>query len=414
MLSRIRGKFGPIMIGGIVGFIAFVFIFSGVFNPKSTRGLHQGAVAGIVNGDPISLGEYNRALTQRLEYYKKISGGKISEQQLKAFRVRESVFNELANRKLMLQEAFKSGMVASDEEIRERIRQIPAFQKEGKFDQVSYRRVLEANNYTPSSFERLMREDLSTQQLSRYFEKRVRVSDEEVKKEFLILEDKRNIKYVLLTAESARKTIPVDGAEVKKFLADLGKFNLVKSQFEQKKDREYKDKSFDSMKEQITRDLIASEKVEEIRKLNEKLAQQIEPILTSDKSSDTKINAMLKPYGLTVKTTGFIARTNTYLPGVGDARKLIQDAFDAKSPIDPALGGKAKRYDGAGWWMVAIIGGTQKPDLAKLESERGKIMYQLKTRKEQELFEGWMKKMIAKAKIEKNETVISGGQEDLE
>ncbi|NBU20140.1 hypothetical protein EBS43_01810, partial [bacterium] len=59
MLAWIRNTFGTTGILGTTGLIAIVFIFYGVFTPKSTRGLHEGAVAGTVNGDAISLKEFN-------------------------------------------------------------------------------------------------------------------------------------------------------------------------------------------------------------------------------------------------------------------------------------------------------------------------------------------------------------------
>src|SRR6478672_9160999 len=110
MLSWIREKFGTAVIGGIISFIAFVFVFYGVFSPKSTRGLHEGSVAGTVNGDPISIAELNRELNRRMEFFKNIAGGKISDEQLKAFRIKEGVFQELVNRKLMVQEAQHQGL----------------------------------------------------------------------------------------------------------------------------------------------------------------------------------------------------------------------------------------------------------------------------------------------------------------
>ena len=61
MLSWIREKFGTVVIGAIISVIALVFVFYGVFSPKATRGLHEGAVAGTVNGDAITIAEFNRA-----------------------------------------------------------------------------------------------------------------------------------------------------------------------------------------------------------------------------------------------------------------------------------------------------------------------------------------------------------------
>ena len=102
MLNWIREKFGRAVIGGIITFIAFVSVFYGVFSPKATRGLHEGAVAGTVNGDPISIADFNRELNRRMEFFKNLGGGKLSDEQLKSFRIREGVFQELANRKLMI------------------------------------------------------------------------------------------------------------------------------------------------------------------------------------------------------------------------------------------------------------------------------------------------------------------------
>src|SRR4051794_17487239 len=122
MLSKMRTSFGPMMVSGIIGFIAFVFIFSGVFNPKATRGLHEGAVAGQVNGENISLQEFNREYTRRTEFFRQLGGGKLNPQQLKQFRIHEGVFNELVQKKLLGQSAVKAGLAASDEEVREKIR----------------------------------------------------------------------------------------------------------------------------------------------------------------------------------------------------------------------------------------------------------------------------------------------------
>ena len=402
-----RSKYGTIISGAIIGFIGFVFVVSGVFNPKSTRGLHEGAVAGTVNGDPISLTEYNRALNQRLEFFKNLGGGKISDEQLKQFRVKESVFNDLVRRKLMVQEAKKQGLQASDEEVRDRIREIPAFQKDGNFDKTTYKQVLEANQYNAGSFERMVREDISTQAWQTYFQNRVKVADDEIRQQFLLTEDKRSIKYVLLTSEAGRQGVKVESAEIDKFLADPAKTNLAKGQFEAKKDNEYKGMTFDLVKTQIARDLLSGEKIEEIKKVNDKLGDQVVALLTGDKSSDGKVNALLKPYKVEVKSAGPVSLAGGAMwPGIGDAPGLTQDAFAPKSPIDSAQGGKAKKYVSNNWVLVAIVTETVKPNLAKLETDRGTLLRQITQKKQRELSEEWMKKVQSKAKIDSNPQVL--------
>src|SRR5947209_7819065 len=118
MLTWIREKFGTVVIGGIILLIAFVFVFYGVVNPRATRGMHEGSVAGTVNGDAITLSEFNQQLKRRTDFFRGLmGGGQISEEQLKAFRVKGMVFQELVRRKLLLQEDHRQGLQASDEEI---------------------------------------------------------------------------------------------------------------------------------------------------------------------------------------------------------------------------------------------------------------------------------------------------------
>ena len=411
MLHVMRTKFGPGLVGSIIGLIAFVFIFYGVFSPSRTRGLQEGAVAGTVNGETISLQEFGRAYNQRLEFYKQMSGGKLSEAKMKAARLKEGVFEELANQKLAGQAAHKAGLDGSDEEVRERIRQFPAFQKDGKFDTATYKMVLQANNYAPGQFEKMIREEVTLQNWQGYFRDRVRTSDFEVKREFQLANDKRTIRYVLLTAETGRKGVKVAPADIEKFLKEPSKAAMVRSQYDMKKATEYKDVAFDQARERIAHDMLAAEKSDDARKFNESLAAQVLPMLSTDKGSETKVNALLKSYGVTVKSTGSVSRLNPYLPGIGEAKELMADAFADKSPIDPAQGGKAKKYTSGGWVMVAVVQEAQKPDLAKLATEKEQLVRQLNYRKERALNEAWMKKVRDQAKIDRNPSVVEAGGE---
>lgn len=411
MLTWIREKFGTVLISAIIGLIAFVFVFFGIFSPRNTRGLSEGAVAGNVNGDPISIQDFNRALNRRMEFYKQLAGGQLTDEQLRAFHIKKMVFEELARRKVMLQEADRIGMVASDEEVRDSIREIPAFKKDGKFDLMTYKQVLEANNYSPGGFERMVREDQSVRRWDDYFKDRVHVSESEAKQEFLASHDKRNIRYILLTNENGRKAIQVADADVQKYLADPAKVNLAKNEYEVKKNTEYKGKTFDAVKAQVARDMLASEKIPEIQKINGQLADKIVGMLDTSKGSETKVDALLKPYGATVKTTGMINRETPFVPGIGMATELVTDAFADKSPIDPAQGGKAKKYTSAGWTIVAIVQESEHPNLAQFDSSRDEVMRQISLKKERDLQEAFVAELIKKAKIDENPSVV-GDQEE--
>lgn len=410
MLTWIREKFGTAIIGSIIAFIAFVFVFYGVFSPKSTRGLHDGAVAGTVNGDSISISDFTRELNRRIEYFKSLTGGTLSEDQLKAFRLRENVFQGLASRKLMTQEAKRQGLLVADEEVKQKVQEIPAFQKDGKFDFATYKQVLEANHQTPGSFESLVREDLSYQQWQSYFEDRIHVADGEVKKAFLLREDKRKIKYVLLTTEAAKQNVSVDASEIKKFLADPTKLNLAKMKFEQEQKTLYKGQKFEAAQEGIARSILAGEKMEEIQKINGKLADQVLALMSASPASDAKINAILKSSHLEVKKTDWISREKSYVPEIGESKDLWADAFAQKSPIDPSEGGKPKKYLLAGRLLVALVIEAQRPQMAQLEQKSAALHRELEQRKVKDLYQAWMNQLMGKAKIETNPSVVGGSE----
>lgn len=408
MLTWIREKFGTVIIGGIIGFIAFVFVFYGVFSPKATRGLHEGAVAGTINGDRISISEFNRELNRRIEFFKNMAGGEtISEEQLKAFRIRELVFNDLAVRKLLIQEAQSRGMVPSDEEVRDQVRQIPAFQKDGKFDLITYKQALEANQYSPGGFEEAIREDLSQQKWRDFFKNRVHVSEGEVKREFLINSDKRNVKYVVLTTDSVQKDIPVQDKEIDQFLANPGQLSLVTSKYEAGKKTTYQGQKLEEVIRPIARTILASQRVDEGQKRLQALGEQVVSKLGIDRASDAKVNALLKPYGVQLKTTGLVSQTGFSIPQVSENADLIKDVFAQNSPLDPKTGGRAKTYPLAGKILVAVVTETAKPQMAGLANERETVAEKVAGRKMQSVYSDFVGELFKKAKIDTNPAVIA-------
>lgn len=411
MLSWIRTKFGPLVVGAIIGLIAFVFVASDLLNPRTSQGMGGGAIAAEVNGEKITLGEFNREYNRRLEFFKNMAGGKVTAEQLKQFRLKEGVLNELVQRKLMSQSAAKWGVEVSDEELKDRIKEIPAFMKEvagvKTFDPLLYKQVLEANKYSPGTFEQMMREDLRLQAWNQFFKGRAKVSDEEVKREFLVNNDKRSLRYVYIDHEHAKKGVQISDADVEKYLKDASRVNVVKNQYEMKKMTVFKGKKLEDVQKEIARGLLASEKVDLIRKEMDRVADLALPLLTAEKSSDARVKEALKSFGIEVKSTGLVSRTSKYLPGVGEAGDVLADAFAEKSPIDPALGGKPKKYSTAGWVMIAVVSETQKPDLAKLDAEKVQIRTQLESKKERELQSAYLKQASDKAKIVKNPAVVS-------
>ena len=412
MFSWIRQKFGPVVVTLIVGGIASIFILTDFLSPRAERGMGRvaGGEAGSVNGEVISAGDFHREVSRRMESFRQMSGGKLSDEQLKMLRVEERVFEELVQRRLVLQDCRKSGTIATDAEVRARIQEMPPFQKNGKFDRATYESLLAGNGLSPGKFEEMIREDLTVQRWTDLVRSRVRVSENEIHREFRAANEKRNIKYVVLDLEAGRRAVRVAPSDIDAFVKDEQKLARAKSKYEQERETRFKAKKFDEVRRDIVRDILAGERIDEARKAYQKLADQIVPLL--GQGPDSRVQALLGPVGVSVKSSGMISMDGARLEGITDPHALLGDAFADKSPILLTTGGKARKYESAGWVAVAAVTEVKKPDLSKLAGESPKLEQRIRARKERELEEEWIRSLRDRARIKLNAKVVNPPEAD--
>lgn len=349
MLTGFRNRFGKIVVFAIITLITFVFVFFGVFSPRSTRGLHESAVAGTVNGEPISIQEFNRELARRVEFFKNLSGGKLTEEQLQAFQIRESVFQEMARRKLLVQLGPDSGLSPGPAEMKDRIRQVPAFQKNGQFDFDTYKDVLSANGYTTAAFERAIREEAILAEWESFFKVRAQVTEAEVRAEFDAQNRKRKVTSVYFAFPS--------GGDLKQAQAQ--------------------------------------------EKQVEDLARKAQGLLKVGKSQPSELTQIAKQAKTAVQNSEWILQAQPQIPGFGTHPQLTQDLFGGKAFSDVRV------YRGVQGILVARVAEAQEPTQEKYLEGREKAAEQLATRKGRSLFEAYVKQATAKAKIDANPDVVS-------
>lgn len=345
MMNQMRGKIGAYLVGGIISLIALVFIFEGAISNRATRGLHDSAVAGTVNGDVISLGEFNRALEQKLEFMKGILGGNISEDQIKMFRVRETAFQELVQARLKVQQAEKAGIQPSDEEIRSEIMKIEAFKKDGKFDPMRYKQILQANNLQSGMFEKNIRDQLAADAWMKNIMAQVKVSQLEVKEEFLLNNDTRTVKIVSLLADAPK----------------AGDLNPKEA------------------------------------------ADKAAAMLKKDKASDAAVNALLKPYNVTVREVPNLNKGAGYIPGVGEDPAVWNAVFGSDE-----LTKQAKVFASGGRLNVVLVTDAKRPNESAFAKEALKLSAQVREKKSRELLNTVMKQLMEQAKIDPNPSVVMG------
>ena len=215
----------------LVGGIAIVFVFLGVF--PETRGINMGnADVASIGDERISIKELQDTVSREMEAYKAL-GANLPDALL--MNVRQQALSGLIQQKLFLIEARRMGISVSDKEVMAEIQTLPYFQDKTKktFDIDTYRKLLQANNTSPSQFEAMVRDTIISRRLLGFLEARIRISDAELQREYELSGETRSLGFVRFTKEAAFKKMTVSSDEVKKFLADETKVNLVQTYYAQ-------------------------------------------------------------------------------------------------------------------------------------------------------------------------------------
>ena len=100
----------------IIAFVAFYIpdLISGSSN-----------VIARVDGDPISVTEYQQALQQQADYYRNASGGNLPDDFLQQIQLEQIVLESIIRERLILAAARDQGLSVSDREVAQRITTYP-------------------------------------------------------------------------------------------------------------------------------------------------------------------------------------------------------------------------------------------------------------------------------------------------
>lgn len=372
MFGDMRRIFGPISVGLIVGAISLTFVLTGVFDVLGSRmGGGAGGYAALVNGDSISLSDFNREYQQRMEYFQSMMKGKMDPKMLRKMGFERQILEELVRRQLLVQQADKLGMRVSDQELRDKIQDLPYFKKDGHFDATYYKRLLNANGMQPTRFEERIREDLLRAKFVDMVHGLARVSDEEVHEAFLNNEDKRSVPYVFVSTDH----------------------------FAPKKDTK-KDAKKDAKAPAVAPDLKPEELAKQAHDAAQSLYTQIKDV------SLDKARAIAKAKGFELKTSEPFNRSGA-VTGVGYVPDLAKDAFDASAPLSK----EAKLYETRGSYVIAFAPTAHAPDLSKFDKEKDQLAESLEEKKRQAILEEWMNDARQRARVKVN-AALAAQQQD--
>jgi peptidyl-prolyl cis-trans isomerase D len=162
---------------------AITLLFALEWGPGSrgcdTGNLTEKDSVATVNGHSISVRDFAVRYSEQADQFRRQG---IPGEMLKNFGIHRQVLDSLVNAELLAQAAEARGLAASDTDLANMIRDIPAFQKAGKFDRETYANwVHEVEGTTDVLFEEKLRRQLAAQRLLQLVEASVVVSDEEVR-----------------------------------------------------------------------------------------------------------------------------------------------------------------------------------------------------------------------------------------
>jgi len=197
--------------------VAFVLFYIPDFLRGSGADASSSDTVAKVEGHEITSGEFRRTYQAQLQAYRSAYGNNMSEQLLKQLGIDQQILQQMVDERAALAEADRLGISVSDEEVRQRIFAMPAFQDNGGFiGEARYQQLLRMQRppMTPAEFEDNVRRGLAVEKLRASITDWLSVPDNELEREYRRRNDKVKLAVVSFTADSFRPQVSATDAEI--------------------------------------------------------------------------------------------------------------------------------------------------------------------------------------------------------
>jgi peptidyl-prolyl cis-trans isomerase D len=197
--------------------VAFVLFYIPDFLRGTGADAASGDTVAKVNGREISGADFRRTYQAQLQAYRSAYGGNMSDQLLKQLGIEQQILQQMVDERAALAEAERLGIKVSDEEVRQRIFAMPAFQENGGFiGEARYQQLLRMQRppMVASEFEDNVRRGLAVEKLRGSLTDWLSVNDKDLEQEYRRRNDKVKLAVVSFTADSFRTQVNASDAEV--------------------------------------------------------------------------------------------------------------------------------------------------------------------------------------------------------
>jgi peptidyl-prolyl cis-trans isomerase D len=195
MLDTFR-RAQPAIIKGVLGAVVLAFVATIFLDWGWQRSGRPDAHMATVGGEGVSLHEFQMTYTNLTDFYRRLYQDRFTEDFARTLNLKQQALDTLVQRKLLLREAKRQGLMVSNAELIEKVQTYPVFQVNGHFDHSRYLQVLRLSRLTPGDFEQNQREDLLLEKLENLIKDGVQVTEAEVKQTFIHDKEQVNVEYI--------------------------------------------------------------------------------------------------------------------------------------------------------------------------------------------------------------------------
>jgi len=218
MLNYLRTHAGSWLIKSLLLGIALSFVIGFGILPSVRDRDGEELVVAKIGRRVISRGEWDRAYENLRRFYQEMYKERFTEEMVKPLQLREAALDNLINQALQLEEAKRLNIRVSDEELQERIRTLPYFQRDGVFSRQLYLSLLGRNGISAGEFEKQQRDELRVEKLQQLIRDTVKVSEEELWERYLLEKEEVELTAAKLDPRDFEDAVEVTEERLQSFL----------------------------------------------------------------------------------------------------------------------------------------------------------------------------------------------------
>jgi peptidyl-prolyl cis-trans isomerase D len=218
MLQTIHDKLKGIFAIAILVALGVVFVFWGI-NFSSDFGGFTRAQGIEVNGREVPLADVQQTYQDQLSRMQVAMGEAGVPEQMRA-AMQKQVIDQAVRTELVRQRTQELGFEATDADVLDTIREVPAFQVDGKFSPDAYHGALRGINMSPERFEAEQRQFVLARQLDAGISHSAFVLPGELERRAKLANETRTLGWVTVPASEFEAAAAPDEAAIRKYYED--------------------------------------------------------------------------------------------------------------------------------------------------------------------------------------------------